>query len=148
MAKMFYRKKMLEKAAAIKRFEYLPLGKELNAQADMAKKQYQKLDDTYELDKVIKKEKPTLQNYSKSDPTYDISYSFFKYYRDTKNSDNLSLKSKYSFLVKPFSDLNQQRESTNKTKNKKTNVYDKASDLCNYLLEIYFNETMNYQMLK
>ena len=41
---------MLEKAATIKRFEYLPLGKELKAQTDIAKKQYQKLDKIYEFD--------------------------------------------------------------------------------------------------
>ena len=33
---------MLEKAATIKRFEYSSLGKELKAQTDIAKKQYQK----------------------------------------------------------------------------------------------------------
>ena len=37
-------KGLLEKAAALKRFEYLPLGKELKAQTDIAKKQHQKLD--------------------------------------------------------------------------------------------------------
>ena len=37
-------KDLLEKAATIKRFEYLPLGKELQVQADIAKKQYQGLD--------------------------------------------------------------------------------------------------------
>ena len=36
----------LEKAAAIKRFEYSPLGNKLKAQTENAKKQYQKLDDT------------------------------------------------------------------------------------------------------
>ena len=40
----------LEKAAAIKRFEYSPLGKKLKAQTENAKKQYQKLDDTYNFD--------------------------------------------------------------------------------------------------
>ena len=44
---------MLEKAAALKRFEYSPLGKELKTQADIAKKQYQKLDDTDEFDETI-----------------------------------------------------------------------------------------------
>ena len=36
----------LEKAATIKRFEYLPLSKELKVQTDIGKRQYQKLDDT------------------------------------------------------------------------------------------------------
>ena len=54
---------MLERAATIKRFEYLPLDKELKAPTDIAKKRYQKFDDTYEFGKIIKKEKPTLQNF-------------------------------------------------------------------------------------
>ena len=40
-------KGLLEKAAAMRRFEYSPLGKELNTQADIAKKQYQGLDKTF-----------------------------------------------------------------------------------------------------
>ena len=42
-------KSLLEKSAKMKRFEYSPLGKELKAQIYIAKKQYQKLNDTYEL---------------------------------------------------------------------------------------------------
>ena len=76
-------KDLLEKAATVKRFEYSPLGKELKAKTDIAKKQYQKSDDTYHFDKVIKKEKPALENYCKLDLIYDSSYSlFFKYYCD------------------------------------------------------------------
>ena len=56
---MFYqkKKKLLGKAAAIKRFEYLPSGKELKAQTSAAnkkkekkrkEKQYQKLDKVFE----------------------------------------------------------------------------------------------------
>ena len=37
-------KDLLEKSVTLKRFEYSPLGKELKAQADIAKKQYQRLD--------------------------------------------------------------------------------------------------------
>ena len=47
----------------MKRFEYLPLDKELKAPTDIAKKRYQKFDDTYEFGKIIKKEKPILQNF-------------------------------------------------------------------------------------
>ena len=53
-------KDLLEKAATMKRFEYSQLGKELKAQTGIAKKQSQKLDDTYKFDKIIRKE-----NYSK-----------------------------------------------------------------------------------
>ena len=38
---------LLEKAATFKRFEYSPLGKELKAQTDIAKKQYHGLDKAY-----------------------------------------------------------------------------------------------------
>ena len=48
---------MLEKAATMKRFEYLSLGREFKAWTDIAKKQYQKLDNTFEFDQVIKKNK-------------------------------------------------------------------------------------------
>ena len=44
-------KDLLEKAATMKRFEYSYLTKELNAQTDIARKQYQKLGDTYKFDK-------------------------------------------------------------------------------------------------
>ena len=53
-----------DKAAALKRFEYLPLGKELKAQTNVAEKQYQKLNKIFESDNkeeepvTIKKEEP------------------------------------------------------------------------------------------
>ena len=47
----------MEKPATIRRFEYFPLGNKLKEQTDIAKKQYQKLDDTFKFDKTIKKEK-------------------------------------------------------------------------------------------
>ena len=84
-----------------KRYEYSPLCKELKAETDKDKKQYQKLDDTFEFDKIIEKEKPTLENYRKikysKSLIYNNNYSFYKYYCDNKKSDNLSLKSKIRF---------------------------------------------------
>ena len=68
-------KDLLEKAAALKRFEYFPLGNELKAQTDIAEKQYQKLDNTDEFDETIN-EKSILNNYSKSDLIYDTNHSF------------------------------------------------------------------------
>ena len=44
-------KDFLEKAATMKKFEYLSSGKELKAKTDIEMKQYQKLDDVYEFDK-------------------------------------------------------------------------------------------------
>ena len=42
-------------------FEYLSLGKELKAQTDITKKQHQQLDNTHEIDKIIKKEKSNIK---------------------------------------------------------------------------------------
>ena len=39
----------------MKRLEHSLLRKELKSQTDIAQKQYQRLDDTYEFDKIIKK---------------------------------------------------------------------------------------------
>ena len=85
---------MLEKAATMKRFEYLPLGRKLKAQSDIAKEQYEKLDDTYEFNRIFTKEKLTLENYSKSDLMYNNNYSFYKLYHCIKKLDNLSIESK------------------------------------------------------
>ena len=89
----------------MKRFEYSSLGKELRAQTDIAKKQYKKLDDTYEFDKIIKKEKPAFKKYKRSNLIHNRKYSFYEYY-NIKNSNSLSLKSKYPILLSFYSDLN------------------------------------------
>ena len=49
----------------MKRFEYLPLDKELKAL------DYQRLDNPFEFDKTIKKEKPTLKKYNRSNLIYE-----------------------------------------------------------------------------
>ena len=69
-------------------------------------------------------------------------YSFYKYYQDSKKFDNLSFKSKYSFLAEFFNDLNKFNKLKTRRKNtkEKTNVYDTASELYNDLLETYFDE--------
>ena len=64
----------------MKRLKYSPLGKELKGETGIAKKQSQKLDDTYEFDKTIKKDKQKLVKYSESDLIYDSNHSFYKYY--------------------------------------------------------------------
>ena len=58
---------MLEKAATMKRFRYLPLGKELKAQIDIAKRQYQKLGNDYKFHK-----ESIIGKRNKSDLIYDI----------------------------------------------------------------------------
>ena len=94
-------KQSLEKAATMKRFEYLPSGKQLKPQTDIAKKkkkQYKKLDNTYQYEKIIKKENPKLKKKKKrSNLMYDSKYSFYPYYND-KKFNSLSLTSKYPIL--------------------------------------------------
>ena len=134
--------KDVEKAAALKRFEYSLLGKKLKAQTDIEKKQYQKLDDTDEFDGTINKNS-TLKNYSKLDLIYDTNHSFFKYYHDDKKFDNLSFNLKYSLLaeflndIDKFSDLKPRKKSTKK---KKTKMHDTVSELHNKFLNKYLNE--------
>ena len=63
----------------------MPLGKEIKAQTDITKKQYQKLGITFEFDKQVKKEEPKVENYNKSNLIYNSKHSFYKYYDDSEN---------------------------------------------------------------
>ena len=122
-----------EKAATMKRLEYSPLDKELKAQTDIAKKQYQKFDDTYEFDKIIKKERPIFKKNSRPNLIYNRKCIFYEYY-NVKNFNGFSLTSKYPILfsfysdLNKFNDLNPQKEST---KGEKAIVYDNALELYN-----------------
>ena len=101
----------------MKRFEYLPLGREWKAQIDIAKKQYQKLHNNYKFCK-----ESITGKYNKSNLIYVTNHSFYKYYRDTKKFVSLSFRSKYSFLslflddINIFSDLKLRNENTKKKK--------------------------------
>ena len=62
----FARKRLARKAAALKKFEYFPLGKKLKRQTSVAEKEYQKLDNVYNKRKTKKQKsrakfKPILQ---------------------------------------------------------------------------------------
>ena len=127
---------MLENTATTKWFEYSPSGKELKTQTDIADKLYQGLDKIYQFNEKIKK-KPTLKKRNKSALIYNNKYSFYKYYRDSKKIENLSLESKYSFLAKHYNDLDKFSKlklQKQKTRKKKTNIYDTSSELYNDLL--------------
>ena len=92
---MFCQKKnLLEKVAAMKRCKYLPLDKESKAQTDIAKKQYQKLDNTDKIDRV-KKEKPKC---NWSNLIYNSKHIFSEFY-NTKILNSISLESQYPFLL-------------------------------------------------
>ena len=57
----------------------------------------------------------------------------------------------YSFLIRFFNDLDKSNKlmpQKEETKEKKTNVYNTASELYNDFLEIFFINTRLFQMLK
>ena len=70
---------MLEKAAAVKRFEHTPLGKELKKQTSVAEKQYQKLDNTFESNKNEENKPKNKRNRAKSNLVYNNYFTFYKY---------------------------------------------------------------------
>ena len=127
------KKDLLEKVVTMKRFEYSPFGKELKAQTDIAKKQYQKLGNAYEFG-----EKLQYKKYNSSNLVYNSKHSFYGYYNDNKyNSYPLELK--YTILISFFvylnklSNVNPQKESTEK---KKGTVYNNAVELYNVYLPL------------
>ena len=83
-------KYLSEKAATFKRLEFLHLGKDLNPQTDIGKRQHQGLYKIYKFDEAIDKnnKKPELKNYSKSHLICDANHSFYKYRRDEKKKKN------------------------------------------------------------
>ena len=93
LAKMFYEKKgLLKKATTMKRFDWIFTYKQRIENTNWyCKETISKLDYAFELDQIIKKEKLTLDNYSKSDQIYNSNYDFYKYYSVSKIFDNLSL---------------------------------------------------------
>ena len=80
-------KYLVRKAAAINWFEYFPLGKELKTQTNnIAKRQCQKLDNIFEFDKVIEKEKTTTKKYIISNLIYNSKFSFYEYHNANFNN--------------------------------------------------------------
>ena len=77
----------LEKATAVKRFQYSRSGKELTEQTDIANKRFQRFFQNYEFNQTINKndKNPTRTKYSKLDLRYN-SNMFYKYCRDIKKN--------------------------------------------------------------
>ena len=132
LEKMFTRERLAKKAASLKIIEYSLLDKELKAQTDIAKKQYQGLNKLFVSDE--KEEPVTVKKYNKSDLIYNSKYIFYKYYRYVKKFDNLSFKSKYSFLFEFFNDLNK----FNNLKTQKENAKKEKNKLVSYRLRIIY----------
>ena len=72
-------KDVLEKDAALKRFEYSPLRKELKTQTSVTEKQYWKFNNTFESNK----KEELKRSHAKSNLVYNKYFTFYKY-RETK----------------------------------------------------------------
>ena len=72
-------KDLLEKAAALKRFGYSPLGKELKKQASVAEKQCQKFDNAFESNKNKEDKTKNKRSHGKSNLVYNNYFTFYKY---------------------------------------------------------------------
>ena len=90
----FTRKRLLEKAAALKRFEYSPLSRELKLQTSAAEKQYQKLDHVFQSNK---KEGKNEISRAKSNIICSKDFTFYKYHNINK-CDKRSFYSKQNNL--------------------------------------------------
>ena len=135
---------MLQKALALKRFEYSSLGKELKTQTSVAEKQFQGLNKHFnpeneEKPVTIKKKKEII---SESQIVYDNKYSFSSF-KNVRQYSNISLESKYDMfllfyhLLNEFRSLILQKEQTNI---RKKNVHKNVTKLYNTMLSIYFKE--------
>ena len=118
----FPEKELLEKATTIKRFEYSPLGKELEAQSDIAKKQYQKSDNTYEFDKIIKKEKPTFKKYNRLNLIYNSKCIFYKYYNIKTFNSIYHKTSDCTFVYSNFNEFNNLNPQKRNHKKEKSTI--------------------------
>ena len=60
-------------------FEFSPFKQSIKSiKTGIAKKQYQKLDNNFGFDRIIKKEELTFRNYNKQNLIYSSKYSFYK----------------------------------------------------------------------
>ena len=96
------KKDLLEKAAAIKRFEYSLLGKELKRQTNVAEKQYQKFDNAFESNKKEEIKTKSKRSLAESNLFYNNYFTFYKYHK-TNEFTKRSLDSKLNGL-KEFKD--------------------------------------------
>ena len=141
LSKLLYQKKTCYKNCFNEKFEYFPLAKEWRAQTDISKKKYQGLNKAFISNKdnenvnesLIKKENET---YNKSNLIY--SWLSLYSYCDDKNFDSLSFRSKYSYQLSFYDDLQRliKMEPIKLVKIKeKENVYKTVHKLCNKRFE-------------
>ena len=120
---VFAEKDYQEKATALKRFEYSPLGKELKAETSVVEKQYQKLNKIFESDDeeepiTIKKEKLEIIHEHEPKLICNKKYSFSEYGKVAKYMDD-SPESEYNRLAKFYNSLNEFEKFTPSTVNRK-----------------------------
>ena len=126
---------MLEKAVALKRFEYSPLASELKNQTSVAENQYQGLNKLFKSDKkeeepiAIKKEKPSIIIESKL--MYYSKYSFSDY-KNVRKYSELSFMAKYDKLLSFYHRLNRFRNLIPRTKKQKL-----KRRMCMKMLQFY-----------
>ena len=97
-------KDLLEKAATMRRFEYSPLGKELEKQTSVAEKQYQRFDKVFshdEKEEAVKIKKEISLATDQSSLFYNNKYSFIEFKNFGKYMDD-SLVSRYNNYLDPF----------------------------------------------
>ena len=92
-------KDLLQKAAAIKRIEYPPLGEELKAQASFAERQYEKLEKFL----MLIKGRKIKRSHAKSNLVYSNEFAFYKYH-SAKQLSKRSFYSKWNDLIE-FKDI-------------------------------------------
>ena len=77
-------KDLLEKAAAMKRFKYSPLGKELKKQTSVAEKQCQKLGNAFKSNKKEEFKIKSKRTCAKSNLVYNNQFTFYEYHEAKK----------------------------------------------------------------
>ena len=137
-------KDLLEKAAAIERFKYSPLGKELKKQSSVAEKQYQKLDNVFD-----KKEEEKTKNKryrAKSNLVYNNYFTFYKYHNikefakrffNSKQNDLIEFKDKLELFYHDTIEIKPNNEDQIQDFQKRKVVLATASELYDKLLSIY-----------
>ena len=121
-------KRLLEKAATIKKFEYSLLDSELRKQTSIAKKQYEELHKVYGLNKrVLNKKRENLYLLYNN-------FNFNKFSISDEEFNDLSDDTKYKHIRKLFKRINEPKKAKSKTvdtQKQKAIVNDVASKLFN-----------------
>ena len=134
--KIFYQQREYKK---IKRLENSSLGSELKKKTSIAKKQYQRYDDTKELTTKDDKEK-SIGKHNRSNLIYNRDFTFYKF-NDINKCHKVFFELKFSCLIEFSNSLKTMRnhkalkENSKEIKNVLLNA---ASELCNDLLKKMF----------